>query len=524
MSLLWFTPFLSLIIRLQHFGIFLFLSCSSFVVFHAVHANEPVNIGSRLEPMVDHALIDSLQGSLQLKLHHPTPQEVAITFEQPWEGEASGYPTVFKDGDIYRMYYRGHRYILDDPPIRDAQAEVTCYAESDDGIHWTKPNLGIYEWPGVEGNNIIWKGTHATHNFAPFKDTNPVCLPEQRYKAIGGTSHTDFKGLMTYQSADGIHWKPLSIEPVVTQGWFDSLNTVFWDPQHQRYSMFVRYYSEDKNVGLRRIGTCYSQDFETWTSPVEIVYPNSHSQQMYTNQILPYYRAPHVLFGFPARYVVRPLSKHVRQLPPVELRTLLIDLDQRCGTDLSDGLFMSSRDGISFKRWDEAFLRPGPESENRWVYGDNFQSYGLFEAKSSGPIQRISMLFDEGTWREGHRQLRRYTIRLDGFVSLNALYAGGQMTTQPLIFSGSRLTVNYATSAAGGLKVELVHADGSPIPGFTFEDSEELFGDSTAQAVSWKNGSDVSRLAGNPIRLHIKLKDGDLYAFQFSDPAAPDTP
>ena len=503
----------------MHCGNHLLLSGFFLVVFQAVQAGEPIEIGSRLEPLVDHALIDTAEGHLKLKLHSPTPREIAITFDQSWEGDASGYPTVFQDGEIYRMYYRGDRFVLDDPPLRSAHTEVVCYAESPDGIHWTKPNLGLYEWPDAAENNIIWQGEPAGHNFAPFKDTNPDCLPEQRYKAIGGTTFT--KGLWTFQSVDGIHWKPLSDGPVVTQGWFDSHNTVFWDAQRQRYSMFVRHFSEGKDNGIRLISSCHSKDFTTWSEPVGLEYPGSPTMQMYTNQILPYYRAPHILFGFPARYVAKPLSKHVEQLPPVELRSTLIGLVRRCGTDLSDGLFMSSRDGLSFKRWGEAFLRPGPEAENRWVYGDNFQSYGLFEAKSSGPTQEISMLFDEGTWREGLRRLRRYTIRLDGFVSLNALYAGGQMTTKPLTFAGSQLTVNYATSAAGTLKVEMRNADGSPIPGFTLADSEELFGDSTAQIVSWKNGSDVSQLARKPIRLHFELQDGDLYSFQFSDPDRP---
>ena len=490
--------------------------CLCLEAFHPVQAAEPIAIGSRLEPLVDHALIDSVEGSMQLKLHYPTPREVAITFDQPWEGGASGYPTVIQDGKIYRMYYRGHRYIIDDPPLRQAQSEAVCYAESTDGIHWTRPNLGIYQWPGVEDNNIIWMGSPETHNFAPFLDSNPECLPEQRFKAIGGTSAS--KGMWTFQSADGIHWKRLSEGPVVTKGAFDSHNTAFWDAKQQRYSMYVRYFSESKYRGLRLIGFTHSQDFKTWNNPVGIEYPDSPPQQMYTNQILPYYRAPHVLFGFPTRYVAKPLTKHVEQLPPVELRTTLIKASQRVGTDLTDGIFMSSRDGRTFKRWDEAFLRPGPEAEGRWIYGDNYQAYGLYETTSASPGNEISMLFDEGAWRAGERRLRRYTIRLDGFVSLNARYAGGKMTTQPLSFDGSVLTVNYATSAAGTLEVGILNADGTTIPGFTLEDSAELFGDTTAQVVSWKSGSDVSSLAGKPVRLVFELKDGDLYSFQFGSP------
>ncbi len=499
----------------------LLLSGISIVTFSVVHANEPIDIGSRRELLVDHALIDSLEGGAQLKLHHPRPREIALKFDQPWEGNASGYPTVIKDGEVYRLYYRGKRFLIDKPPLRSERSEAVCYAESRDGIHWTRPNLGLYQWQGVDKNNIIWMETPEAHNFAPFKDINPDCPPEQRYKAIGGTVAS--KGLWTFQSADGIHWNRLSEGPVVTQGAFDSHNTAFWDAQQNRYCMYVRYFGDGGFKGLRLIGLTHSKDFKTWTEPVGLDYPGSPPQQMYTNQILPYYRAPHLLVGFPTRYIARPLSKHVQQLPPVDLRTQLIKLEQRIGTDLTDGLFMSSRDRLSFQRWDEAFLRPGPEAEGRWIYGDNYQSYGLFETKSDVPglPNEISMLFMEGAWRDDICRLRRYTIRLDGFVSLNAPYVGGAMTTKPLTFSGSRLLLNYATSAAGSLKVEIRSADDLPIPGFTLKDSAELFGDSTTQIANWKNGSDVSRLAGKPIRLHFELKDGDLYSFQFLDPDQP---
>jgi len=501
---------------------FSLLICSiAFVIVDTAQAADPIDIDSRLEPLVDQALVDTLEGGAKLKLHHPRPREIAMTFDQPWEGNASGYPTVFKDGDIYRMYYRGHRYLIDKPPLRQAQSEAVCYAESEDGIHWTRPNLGLFKWPGADDNNIIWMGTPEAHNFAPFKDSNPDCPPEQRYKAIGGT--TTSKGLWTFQSADGVVWKRLSDSPVVSKGAFDSHNTAFWDAEQNRYSMYVRFFSEGQFSGLRLIGMCHSDDFHTWSEPVGLDYPGSPPQQMYTNQILPYYRAPHVLFGFPTRYVAKPLSKHVQQLPPVDLRDKLIKLYQRVGTDLTDGLFMSSRDGRAFKRWDEAFLRPGPEGEHRWIYGDNYQSYGLFETPSDTPglPNEISLHFDEGAWRNEIRCVRRYTIRLDGFVSLNAPYAGGAMTTKPLTFSGKQLVLNYATSAAGTLKVAIQNADGSEIPGFTLDDCEELFGDSTVQVASWKNGADVSQLAGKPIRLHFELKDGDLYSFQFADSGQP---
>ena len=334
--------------RLKWLVVFLASVWTSFAA-----AADPIPIGSRRELFVDQALIERLDGRAELRLHHPTPREVAITFEKPWEGNASGYPTVFQDGDVYRMYYRGHRYIIDPPPLRQAQSEVVCYAESRDGIHWLKPNLGLFDWPptmnntGTKENNILWRGGYETHNFAPFKDTNPACPPDQRYKAVGGT--TASKGLLTFKSADGIHWSKLSDGPVVTKGAFDSHNTVFWDPDRQRYAMYVRYFSEGEFKGLRSIGMSHSTDFKTWSEPVGLTYPNSPPQQMYTNQIAPYYRAPQLLLGFPTRFVARPLTEHAKRLEPVETRAQFAasvkGSDAYSGAEVTDGLLIASRDG-----------------------------------------------------------------------------------------------------------------------------------------------------------------------------------
>lgn len=482
-----------------------------------VRGDEVTSIDSRRELFVDLALVQTLTGKASLKLHSPVQREIAMTFDEPWEGNASGYPTVFRDGSIYRMYYRGHRYLIDEPPLRQAQSEAVCYAESTDGIHWVKPKLTLYPWPGTTENNIIWRDGPETHNFAPFKDTNPNCPPEARYKAIGGTITS--KGLWTFQSEDGVHWRRLSEGPVVTTGAFDSHNTAFWDGNSERYVMYVRYFSSDANRSLRSIGVSFSSDFQTWSEPVGLEYPNSPPQEMYTNQILPYYRAPHILFGFPTRYVARPLTEHVKQLPPVELRALLVAADRRVGTDLTDGVFMSSRDGQNFSRWDEAFLRPGPEAEGRWTYGDNYQSYGLWETQSeiAGAPPEISMHFNEGAWRNEMHRLRRYTIRLDGFVSLNAPLSGGECVTKPVKFTGKQLTLNYSTSAAGSVRVEIQDEAGQPLPGFSLAEAEELYGDSVDQTAMWQSGNDVAALQGKTVRLRFVLSDADIYSYQFRD-------
>lgn len=475
-------------------------------------AGDPIDIGSRRELMVDDSLVERMEGA-RLVLHHPQARNIAIVYDEDWEGNSSGYPTIIRDGELYRMYYRGHRMVIDDGPLRMAQGEVVCYAESRDGIHWNKPKLGLVDWKGSTENNIIWRGV-GQHNFAPFIDENPDCSPEARFKAVGGTYRT---GLAAFQSADGTHWSRMSEEPIYTNGAFDSRNTAFWDPVRNRYALYLRFFSQGQFEGLRSIAEAHSEDFLDWSEQKPLEYPDSPPQQMYTNNIIPYYRAPHILVGFPTRYVARDLTEHVQKLPPVPLRSELTKALKRVGSDLTDGLFMSSRDGVTFKRWDEAFLRPGPEHKGRWIYGDNYQGYGLVETASEdgdGP-NKISFLVSEGSWREGETRERRYTIRIDGFVSAQAPLSGGEVLTKPLRFEGAELAINYSTSAAGSVRVELQQQDGTPIEGYRFEDCPEIYGDTIEHVVRWSDGADVQSLAGQPIRVRFVLRDADLYSFRF---------
>ena len=112
-------------------------------------------------------------------------------------------------------------------------------------------------------------------------------------------------------------------------------------------------------------------------------------------------------------------------------------------------------------------------------------------------------------------RLRRYTLRIDGFVSVSAPIDGGEMVTQPLIFEGSRLEINVSTSAAGSVRVEIQNDKGDPVPGFALGDCQEIFGDALDRVVTWKGGDGVGQLSGKAIRLRFVLKDADLYSMRF---------
>ena len=180
---------------------------------------------------------------------------------------------------------------------------------------------------------------------------------------------------------------------------------------------------------------------------------------------------------------------------------------------------IASRDGRSFLRQDEAFLRPGLRSRHNWAYGDNYIACHVVETQSGFDDQdapELSLYATEGYFTGASDRLRRYTLRLDGFVSVNAGYTGGEFVTKPLIFKGKRLLMNVSTSAVGSVRAEIQDATSQPIDGFTLADAVEIWGDEIERVVEWRGGHNVSRLQGQPVRLRFVIKDADLFAIRFA--------
>ncbi len=437
------------------------------------------DVGSRRELFVDDYLIEQLKGA-QLKMHRPVPRDVAIVCDSPWEGNTSAYYTLFADGDVFRMYYRGAHF--DEKTKKSTHPEFTCYAESRDGVRWDKPKLELFEFNGSKDNNIVWAGQD-THNFAPFKDTNPDCTADARYKALGGSSvRSGGKGLRAYKSADGMHWSLLRDEAVITNGDFDSQNLAFWHPEQKRYLDFHR----KSRAGTRDVMTAASTDFLHWTEPVFLEYGDAPQEHLYTNAIQLYFRAPQLFLGFPTRFQ----PKH-EQVEPI---------------------LMTSRDGRNFKRWPDPLI-PITAPKDRDGNRSNYMTSGLLQLP--GQDRELSVYATEAYYAGPGSRVRRFTFRTDGFVSLHAGADGGEMVTRPLRFTGTHLAVNYATEAGGSLKVEIQDADGQPLPGFALADCRSLSGDAIEQTVSWASGCDVSSLAGSAVRLRFVLKTADVYALQF---------
>ncbi|TVR54458.1 MAG: hypothetical protein EA426_16955 [Spirochaetaceae bacterium] len=469
-----------------------------------------VNIGNRLELFVDDHLIETVKGA-RLVLHRPREQNIALRYDKPW-ALTGGYVTVFKDGDLYRMYYSGR---TGGSKSDDASGQHTCYAESRDGITWTEPELGLFEFGGTKKNNIVHAGDGPTcHNFSPFLDTRPGVAPGEKYKAIGGHKTT---GLRVLHSPDGIRWRFADQPPIqpaspdLTR--YDSQNLAFWSEHEQCYCCYFRIfvYPDGRHAGsgdgIRTIARTTSEDFVHWTEPVAMSFGDTPMEQLYINQTHPYYRAPHIYIAFPARFM-----KGRKILSDEEGAAFGVNHHNGVGywQDCAETVFMTSRGGNAYDRtFMEGFVRPGLDRRN-WVSRCNYAALGVVP---TGPDEMSLYVNRHNQQKTAH--ISRFSLRTDGFSSLNAPHAGGEAVTKTLEFTGNRLVLNYATGAGGHVRVEIQDESGSPIKGYALSDADDIIGDEIERTVAWNGKPDVSALTKRSVRLRFVLKDADLYSFRF---------
>lgn len=459
----------------------------------AAEPARPLDLGSRWELFLDDHLIAEKE-DVSLKLHEPVRREVVLTTDKPWEGPTCAYFSAVQDGKKVRLYYRGSSGGSD-----HSADQVTCVVESEDGIHFTRPNLNLIEAGGTKENNVLWRGVES-HNFAAFLDTNPAARPEERFKALGGVKQPGKNwqtgetpgGLYAFTSADGLTWRKMRPETVMTKGAFDSQNIAFWDAPNNRYTSYTRIFSNR----TRAIQSSSSPDFLSWGDSAQNRYAeNAPREHFYTSATVPCPTAPHLYLAFPKRFV--------------QTRKKITD-HKIAG--VSDTIFMTSRDGV---KWDrpflEAWLRPGPDPLN-WTDRNNMVASGIVE---TAPGEWS--LYASEHYRAPDHRLRRLTVRKQGFASVHADAKGGEFITPPLTFTGQKLLLNYATSGAGSLQIEIQNESGQAHPGFALADMSELYGDEFEAEATWKNGTSLSTLSGQTVRLRIVLRDADLYAMRFAE-------
>ena len=491
---------------------------------------EKPHLEKGLYPFWSEELIDTECSDLRPGVNRPERRERVMVFDRPWEGDGTNFFTIVKDDGFYRLYYEAWAFWWYKSPyengINHKDGINVCYAESRDGIHWERPDLGLCEFHGSKHNNIIM--LRIPDNFTVMKDKNPDCPPERRYKAVMYSTditgcistfpETDGPSLICLTSADGIRFERYC---VISRGFsYDSQNTLHWNSRDGKYYCFFRGFHAKNNQDpdldeedVRDIMVSESEDLLHWSDPVRLDFGDREDVPLYTNCISAYPYDNRYYIGFPTRYVQRnKWTANYDRLCGADRRRIRCEKSPRLGLALTDCVFMSSRDNCRWSRFDEACLTPGPETVSNWVYGDCYPAVGApLETPSpfSGEPSELSIYVGNHHAMPESAELIRCAFRRDGFASVKAAYTPGILRTRPFSFEGDRLKLNFRTSARGGIVLSVLDEGGDPVEGYT---TCELFGDSTDRTVDFDKS--LHELIGKTVCFEFRMRDAELYAFR----------
>ncbi|MBP3957156.1 hypothetical protein J8F10_17975 [Gemmata sp. G18] len=459
----------------------------------------PIDIGDRKQLFIDDRFIAERD---RVELRVNPPQKLGALRDEKDQLLKGHISRVIDDGGKVRLYLGA----------KDVQV-----LESDDGLKFRRTGTKL---PG---------GWFPTVFLDPH-ETDPA----KKYKLF----HLEFSepfdpakhGVYASYSADGVTFTKVGrVFPFFT----DNPAIVHWDERIKKYVIYTRAFDYDSE-NQRRIGRIETDDpLKPWpyqktakhrTFPsienIPVVYSadkedDPHSD-VYYNAAGAYPWADDVYLMFPS---------HFRHFSPQRnpfIRPRVKGQWEDYGMlEVQMGV---SRDGVKWARPERsAYIPNGLADEwDRWytVAAPGFVRRGssIYQYYySSGRLHDSAILrpeYDKVAKQEGGVGVVKQ--RLDGFVSADADHRGGWLTTPSVVFRGNRLRLNIDTGSAGTAFVELQEADGKPIPGFALADCEEIGGNFIDQCVYWKGKTDVSALAGKPVRIHIKMKRTKLFAFQFT--------
>ena len=456
--------------------------------------------------------------NVDFRLHHPERCDDYYEPKFPYGSNLTSEGSIIKlDNGKYRLYFRGG-YNWKSPFTEEGEpTPCLSAAESIDGIHWeqvtTKSILNKDSFKGIISNVL---------NASVFLDTNPAAPKDERFKMVFlGVISEDCHGLMLAVSEDGFNFRLKFDKPLNIESQFDTHNVLFWNPKIQKYHLYTRI----RRFGKRGIRMHLTEDFITFTNASDLTYRNDQNPdtQLYTNEIIPYFRSAKFMVGFPTRYCDHDQTWTKSQLyqPGIDRRAFWINDRKytRLGTVATDAVFMSSRNGWIWDRQEESFLRPGPCTQGSWMYGDNYFCHGMILTKSTlgfGAPDEISFYATENYVGDQGKptRFRRLKLRQDGFVSVHFGSKEGQLVTRPFVLTCDSLSLNLATSAWGYLFVEILDEYGNVIPNYSRYDMYYIYGDSIDIRPMWhKNGSNLSELKNRKISLRFIGRDADLYSY-----------
>ncbi|MCB1103775.1 MAG: hypothetical protein KDK74_03510 [Cephaloticoccus sp.] len=504
----------------------------------ALAESKPREIGDSLQLMMDVSLVDKLSDGIRMVQGTPEFREIVLKSDRPWEGRAFIISSIYQHEGVYHLLYRGHNTDSGDETIR---SYYLCLATSTDGITWEKPNLGLVTFKGSKQNNIIGFSDGEAMPFCyTFYDPRPETPADERVKAIlmrdgdrraGGAG----KGLraQVLASADGRVWRDLNLGADLQSDRINAFDggSVFWSEAEQQFVGYFRWWEVDPPThdrllfdwmigrpGVRTAFRSVSKDLRSWSTPEPMSYGGTPREHIYEASTTPYFRNAELYVVLANRFNPGRRAITLEEERAFDITRFpgnQINPTYTFASDANDMVLLLTKPGeTDYQRpFMEAFLRPGTDPRN-WTSRNNYTALtgGLIP---TGPAE-MSFFITRHHLQPGNH-IQRVSLRTDGLVSARAGYAGGELTTVPFTYTGDHLVINFATSGAGEVRVELQDAAGNPLPGFSLEECDVLIGDRIDHTVSWQGRESLSGYIGRPVRLKFVMSDADLYSFKFPD-------
>jgi hypothetical protein len=460
-------------------------------------------IGSDKILLIDKAFFAGSEG-IELKLHpaRKTGERILIA-EHPWESANLNWFSVLEDGGKFRMWYECYDVDGWSTDAIDALASDDtsfCYAESTDGIHWTKPKLGLFEYQGSKENNILFRHVGAAdarsrvHGAGVFVD--PHAPAEQRFKAISQGLFRNTGGepywIAGMTSPDGFVWT--RYQKPICPLFADSQYSGFWDQRLGQYVIYGRVGGRGRALG--RAASDRFDRFEPLSLVLQTDEADPADSDLYNSVCMQLPTAGGVYVMCPSLYQHKPDTLDIR--------------------------LAVSRSGVEWT-WPEretAFIplgKPGESDSGSLYLANGCLAVGdeLWFYYSASPLKHNEATLEKLTQPANRRTFSRAVVQRDRLVSATAAAEFGRFTTPALKFAGARLRVNANVRAGGVLRIGLLDEQGKPIPGRRTEDCHPITGDHLQTMIEWADSADVSSWAARPIKLQFDLKDADVFGFQF---------
>lgn len=472
----------------------------------------PVDVGRQL--FVDDFLIE--RTSLVRTFHQPEPHPAnpLLKPETEWELGDVPFAMPFSDGvwfdpadSKFKLWYAGN------------EMYTTCYAESEDGITWIRPDLDV-----VPGTNIvlniprdsstIWLDLNETDPAMKFKALQTCKDNRSMLGGFGGLAENGRFVFTYFASPDGIHWSRVADSPANQP--IEDRSTFWFDPFREVWVFSIRTAQtkqERERDGVRRVRT-YKENPDLMIGLSDLL--SGSVEWIGADDLDP----PHPKYS--------DFNPQLYNLDGVAYESLMVGLfsvhqgpennicDQENIQKRNQIMLGYSRDGFHWHRPDRRpFIKARDDDPKSWDWG-NIQSVGggFLVVGDRLYFYYSGRLLTEGYW-DSDAATGLATLRRDGFASLDADADGGIVITRPIRFSGGRLFVNLA-APAGRLRFALVTPEGEDIEGYTFAECVPACTDSTSLELSWRQNADVSAMVGSSVRLKFELFDGSLYSFWFS--------